>query len=323
MPPKSTNKTSVGRANATVRPVQAQSVRPAAVTPRATRAPQQFRGTAVGTGSRVPESAIRADESLGRTSQERSFNQHYGVIAPVSAKDVNVSQLQGNKNQNISYVSGAHRGTDFAVPVGTGVRSVKEGGVVKFSGPAGAYGNQVIIEYPDGSEAVFSHLDSSDIEPGQSIAKGETFAKSGNTGRTTGAHLDLEARKDDVASAPGKIWNQESITGGSAFDSSWKGSESGVNNFSANVGGSPSGGGTITASGSESSGSRFGSFSSGTSMASAGYGGIGQQVNLAALNQLPMRRTRISSTSPISSSSVGYIPPQTTNPGTVTSIRES
>jgi hypothetical protein len=93
---------------------------------------------------------------------------------------------------------------------------------------------------------------------------------------------------------------------------------------------SKSPGGSVYASGSgegagttSSGGSRLGSFGTGTSAASAGYGGIGQQVNLSALNQTPMRRTRISSTTPVASSSVGYVPPQTTNSGTVTTIRNT
>jgi len=327
MPPKESNKNSVGRANATVKPAQAQSVKPAAVAPRTTRAPQQFRGTAVGTGSRVPESAIRADESLGKTPQERSFNQHYGVLSPIASGDFTVSQLQGNKPRNISYAYDAHTGVDLAAPVGTDVRGMREGGVVKFAGNSGAYGNRVVIEYPDGTQNAFNHLDSANVTPGQRIEKGQVFGKTGNTGRSTGPHLDLQSiTEEGVAAAPDKVFDKESIYGKDQFSDSWKGAQSGVNNFSANIGQSPSGGGTINASGGENSGSRSGSFTTGNSASDASSGTFGQQVNLSALNQVSMRRPRLTgttSTTPFSMASGGYVPPQTTNSGTVTSIRGS
>ena len=303
------------------RPVRAQSTQ---VKPQVTRAPQQFRGTAVGTGSRVPESAIRADESLGRTSQERSFTQHYGVMTPIA--DVSISQLQGNKPKNISYGYGAHTGVDFSAPIGTDVRGMKEGGVVKFAGPNGAYGNQVVIEYPDGTSSAFNHLDSANVKVGQRIEKGENFAKSGNTGHTTGPHLDLQSiNNDGIAAAPDKIFNRTSIMGTSQFDDSWKGGQTGVNEFTANIGQSPSGGGTF-GNQSENGGpasTRSDSFTSGNANSGVGFG---QQVNLAALNQTYMRRPRSTTssvTTPLFSSPVGYVPPQTTNSGTVTSIRNT
>jgi hypothetical protein len=321
MPPKSTNKVSAGRANATTKPAQAPITQ---TKTQATRAPQQFRGTAVGTGSRVPESAIRGgDEAFGKTSQERSFNQHYGVLSPIASGDFKVSQLQGNVPQRINYAYGAHTGVDFAAPVGTEVRGMREGGVVKFAGNSGAYGNRVVIEYPDGTQSAFNHLDSADVTPGQRVEKGQVFAKSGNTGRSTGAHLDLQSiDKNNVAAAPDKVFNKTSIYGASQFDDSWKGAQSGVNDFKANIGQSPTGGGTIMASGSENSGSRSDSF--GTGISTFGAGSAGQQVNLGALNQVSMRKTgsarAVGATSP-SKTSTEFTPAQTTNPGTTTSIK--
>jgi hypothetical protein len=207
---------------------------PKAAAPKATQAPTTTRPAVKGAvfGSRVPESAVRSrsDEFGGgvRGQQRASFDQHYGVLSPVAPENMRISQLQGNLNPNINYAAGFHQGTDIAVPVGTETRSVKEGGVVKSVGSAGAYGNQVTVQYPDGSEAVFSHLSGSNVKPGQAVGKGETIGLTGNTGRSTGAHLDFEARKGGVTAAPAAIWNQKSTVGQNTFASSWKGAESGV-----------------------------------------------------------------------------------------------
>jgi murein DD-endopeptidase MepM/ murein hydrolase activator NlpD len=319
------SRTSVARAVTPaqpIKPAKSQVVNPTAVRPRTMRAPQQFGGVASGTGSRVPESAIKGmAQDMGMKPAEASFQQHYGVITPVATEDFNVSQLQGNKNQNISYTSGFHRGTDTAVPIGTDVRSVKEGGVVKFSGDSGAYGNRVIIEYPDGTQAALSHLSESSVTPGQRVEKGEVVGKSGNTGHTTGPHLDTEAIKDGVASAPDKVWNQTSVMGSSAFGSSWKGSESGVGDRSAVVGETPTGGGVVNASG-EDLGSRSTSFSSGI----AASGIMGQQVNLGSLNQFSMRKPSKAKAFGSAIPSIDTIrnpSTQTSNPGTTTSIKSS
>jgi hypothetical protein len=150
----------------------------------------------------------------------------------------------------------------------------------------------VVIEYPDGTQSAFNHLDSADVTPGQRVEKGQVFAKSGNTGRSTGAHLDLQSiDKNNVAAAPDKVFNKTSIYGASQFDDSWKGAQSGVNDFKANIGQSPTGGGTIMASGSENSGSRSDSFGTGTSTASASGFGMGQQVNLGAFNNSATRQS--------------------------------
>lgn len=302
----------------TLKPVQAQKLSPNVTNPPTMRAPQQFGGTVA--HSKVPEAAIRgmANGSGPLAQQNASFEQHYGVMTPVA--DANISQLEGNKPKGISYAHGFHTGTDFSAPIGTDARSVKEGGVVKFSGPAGAYGNQVIIEYPDKTQAVYNHLSNSGVKVGQELAKGENIGQTGNTGHTTGPHLDLEARKGNVVAAPSNIWNQQSNAGKSAFDTSWQGAETGVGNRSVNVGPSPSGGGPINASGNQTD-SRVNAFNIGT--VSPSSGGSGQQVNLGALNQVPMRKRASPVSTPIAAAPVEFSPAQSTNPGTTTRIKSA
>lgn len=299
------------------KPVQAQQVQ---VNPKTTRAPQQFGGIASGTGSRVPEAAIKGlAQDMGMKPAEASFNQHYGVMTPIA--DVSISQLQGNKPKNISYGYGAHTGVDFRAPIGTDVRGMKEGGVVKFAGPNGAYGNQVVIEYPDGTSNAFNHLDSANVKVGQRIEKGENFAKSGNTGHTTGPHLDLQnINKEGIAAAPDKVFTKTSIMGTSQFDKSWKGGQTGVNEFTANIGKSPSGGGTF-GNQSENGGPASTRSDSFTSGGDTSGGVMGQQVNLGALNQVSMRKPSSTRATPPSAAPVEFSPAQTTNPGTTTSIK--
>jgi hypothetical protein len=235
-------------------------------------------------GSKVPESAVRArNEEFGggvRGAQKSSYDQHYGVLSPVAADKMRITQLQGNVNPRIDYAAGFHQGTDIGVPEGTEARSVKEGGIVKSVGSSGPYGNQVIIEYPDGSQAAYSHLGSSSLKPGQAIEKGQTVGLTGNTGRSTGAHLDFEARKGGVTAAPAAIWNQKSTVGQSTFASAWKGAESGTGGRT-----STSSGGTVNAfydNSPSTSQTNSGSSVNASAKPSGGFSG-GQFVNLASI----------------------------------------
>ena len=91
-----------------------------------------------------------------------------------------------------------HSGQDFAVPVGTPVHSVHGGTVVK-AGPNGAgdgpaYGNAVVVKHADGTYTQYAHLSQIDVSVGQQVSTGQTIARSGNTGNTSGPHLHFEVR---------------------------------------------------------------------------------------------------------------------------------
>ncbi|OEV02315.1 peptidase [Streptomyces qinglanensis] len=92
-----------------------------------------------------------------------------------------------------------HSGQDFAVGVGTPVKAVHKGTVVK-AGPNGAgdgpaYGNAIVIRHDNGAYSQYAHLSQIDVKPGQQIKTGQNIAKSGNTGNSSGPHLHFEVRK--------------------------------------------------------------------------------------------------------------------------------
>lgn len=112
-------------------------------------------------------------------------------VSPVSGR---VSQNWGKSR--IKYAAGRHTGMDFGVPVGTTVRSAASG-VVTRVGKQGAYGNTVMVRHKDGTTALYAHLSGSGVRAGQKVKAGQAIARSGNTGRSTGAHLHFEIRTRD------------------------------------------------------------------------------------------------------------------------------
>lgn len=109
--------------------------------------------------------------------------------------------ITGRVSQNwgasrIKYSAGRHTGMDFGVGVGTQVRSAANGVVTRVGGE-GAYGNSVHVRHPDGTTTLYGHLSSIGVKAGQRVKSGQSIAKSGNSGRSTGAHLHFEVRTRD------------------------------------------------------------------------------------------------------------------------------
>ncbi|MFJ6758893.1 MULTISPECIES: M23 family metallopeptidase [unclassified Streptomyces] len=91
-----------------------------------------------------------------------------------------------------------HSGQDFAVPVGTPVKSAAAGTVVK-AGPNGggdgpAYGNAIVIKHANNTYSQYAHLSKIQVRIGEKVAASERIALSGNTGNSSGPHLHFEIR---------------------------------------------------------------------------------------------------------------------------------
>ena len=94
-----------------------------------------------------------------------------------------------------------HEGIDLGVSVGTTVMAA-DGGTVTYSGYSGAYGYLVIIDHQNGMETRYAHNSELLVSVGDKVYQGQSIAKSGNTGRSTGPHVHFEIRVDGVAKDP-------------------------------------------------------------------------------------------------------------------------
>ncbi|MCW8382056.1 M23 family metallopeptidase [Streptomyces justiciae] len=86
-----------------------------------------------------------------------------------------------------------HTGQDFAVPIGTPVRSVGAGRVVKVS-CGGAFGIEIVIEHAGGYYTQYAHLAAVTVDQGDQVTAGQWIGQSGTTGNSTGPHLHFEVR---------------------------------------------------------------------------------------------------------------------------------
>ncbi|MFU8871871.1 M23 family metallopeptidase [Micromonospora sp. SL4-19] len=84
-----------------------------------------------------------------------------------------------------------HTGIDLAAAEGTPYHAIHDGKVTK-AGWFGGYGYAVIVQHPDGSEAIYGQSSAVSVKEGQQVKAGEQLGLVGNTGHAYGSHLHLE-----------------------------------------------------------------------------------------------------------------------------------
>ncbi|MEP6493065.1 MAG: M23 family metallopeptidase [bacterium] len=87
----------------------------------------------------------------------------------------------------------AHKGTDYAAAMGTSVRAIGDGVVVR-QGWGNGYGNVLEIRHRNGFVTRYGHLSrfATGVRVGSRVAIGQTVAFVGSTGLATGPHLHFE-----------------------------------------------------------------------------------------------------------------------------------
>jgi len=97
----------------------------------------------------------------------------------------------------------AHKGVDYAAPVGTRVKATAIGRV-QFVGIKGGYGKVVILQHNNGYSTLYGHLSRfpKGIHVGQRVQQGELIGYVGMTGLATGPHLHYEFRINGVHQNP-------------------------------------------------------------------------------------------------------------------------
>jgi murein DD-endopeptidase MepM/ murein hydrolase activator NlpD len=124
---------------------------------------------------------------------------------------------QGVVSSGFGIRNGAmHDGVDISAPVGTPIHAA-DSGVVIFSGQLHGYGNTVIIRHDDNYVTIYGHNQINLVREGDHVARGQTIAELGHSGRTTGANLHFEVRCDNIAHDPLAYLPQPTDAGGIAF----------------------------------------------------------------------------------------------------------
>lgn len=87
-----------------------------------------------------------------------------------------------------------HTGIDLPAPRGTRVVAAAAGKVID-ARYMGSYGNGVLISHGSGIYTLYGHNSRLEVHKGQTVAAGQTIARVGSTGDSTGNHCHFEVRK--------------------------------------------------------------------------------------------------------------------------------
>lgn len=146
-----------------------------------------------------PDGSIKYIDPNGRLT-ERAF-----IRTPVAFSRIS----SGFTSARLHPVLGqwrAHKGVDYAAPMGTPVVATANA-TVTTAGQGSGYGNLIVLKFDQRISMAYGHLSrfAKGIKPGVKVKLGQTIGYVGQTGLASGPHLHYEIRVNGVAQDPLKV----------------------------------------------------------------------------------------------------------------------
>lgn len=100
------------------------------------------------------------------------------------------------------YYTWRHHGLDIANKQGTPIYSCESGTIVYASWSKAGYGNMVEVDHGNGKHTRYGHFYQISVKVGDKVERGQVLGLMGTTGKSTGPHLHLEVRINNVTYNP-------------------------------------------------------------------------------------------------------------------------
>jgi murein DD-endopeptidase MepM/ murein hydrolase activator NlpD len=134
--------------------------------------------------------AIRDDKSGNYYDENGRAMKKAFLRSPLDFRRV-TSNFNPTRRHPVTGKVRAHRGTDYAAPVGTPIWAAGDG-IVQKSSYNQFNGNYVFIKHSNTYITKYLHLTKRTVKTGQRVKQGQTIGTLGGTGRVTGPHLHYE-----------------------------------------------------------------------------------------------------------------------------------
>ncbi|EGU47812.1 membrane protein [Vibrio orientalis CIP 102891 = ATCC 33934] len=134
--------------------------------------------------------AIRDDKSGNYYDENGRAMKKAFLRSPLDFRRV-TSNFNPTRRHPVTGKVRAHRGTDYAAPVGTPIWAAGDG-IVQKSSYNQFNGNYVFIKHSNTYITKYLHLTKRMVKTGQRVKQGQTIGTLGGTGRVTGPHLHYE-----------------------------------------------------------------------------------------------------------------------------------
>lgn len=96
----------------------------------------------------------------------------------------------------------SNEGINIALPEGTPVKAAEAGTVAYAGSELKGYGNLVLIRHDNGFVSAYAHNSEIAVKRGEKVRRGQTIAKSGQTGNVSSPQLHFELRKGSTPVDP-------------------------------------------------------------------------------------------------------------------------
>lgn len=135
------------------------------------------------------------EEQIARAANPDAYKGSItGFIWPCPAY-TRISSYFGPRPQPTPGASTNHKGVDLAAPYGAAILA-SASGVVTTSTYSKSAGNYIVIAHGNGMSTVYMHCSALLVSVGETVEQGETIAKVGSTGYSTGNHLHFGVIKN-------------------------------------------------------------------------------------------------------------------------------
>lgn len=140
--------------------------------------------------------------ALGKSDQKGLTYTGNGKFILPLASYTRISDSYGYREKHpITGTRKFHSGIDYAAPAGTPIYAAEDG-VVLTSGWINGYGYTITVNHGSGYVTLYAHCSALIAKAGQKVVKGQTIARVGTTGNSTGNHLHFEVKVNGVAQNP-------------------------------------------------------------------------------------------------------------------------
>ena len=149
-----------------------------------------------------PVKVAKAEPTAKKVDTTTTASLPPAAAAPAVASDSPEFRWPARGRIIQGFKAGGNDGINIAVPEGTSVKAA-EGGVVAYAGSElKGYGNLVLIRHPNGFTSAYANNGELDVKRGDTVKRGQTIAKSGQSGNVPSPQLHFELRRGSTPVDP-------------------------------------------------------------------------------------------------------------------------